>query len=294
MVSSATRRKPQTSPRRDGFFQMATPTTKTTGRFHRAQSPGERRGIAAQTDTAEAVAPALNATTAESATTTKAKGTEVVPTAAIPSPAPIIPMDLVARLRTSRAHAKNAGIAFIAALVAYGNDLSEVRSLLFPHGTWLPALEQAGIPEKEARWAMDIAKNPVTSNPSNWPDLPSAVSAIHEVTTIEPPELAQELVDSGHIHPNVTRDKVKELKAAATGATKPQTKKPPAKQSTSPIRKVMAFTAAKVPPVVRDWLSLPPAVPRRNTEGQLLALFEDLTDAEALRWTWSVLHLRDQ
>jgi hypothetical protein len=164
--------------------------------------------------------------------TFEAKGTGILPEAASLSSAQI-PTDLVARIRTSRERAKDADIAAIAAFVAYGNDLIEVRKLKFPHGSWLEALRnELGIPEKEARWAMDVAENPVTSNPTNWADLPRARSAIHEVTRIKPPEIAQELVDSGQIDSEITAHQVKELGTARVGPTKSKRKRPPFKPPT--------------------------------------------------------------
>jgi hypothetical protein len=116
--------------------------------------------------------------------------------------------DWVSELRESHA-------SLMAKTVEFGELLIDCKKAC-GHGVYLQHLDAAGIDETEARRAVAIATNKVTSNQANWPLLPAAFSTQYEITLMPDTASTQKLVEEGKINPQTTAREVRTLRLGTT------------------------------------------------------------------------------
>ena len=85
-------------------------------------------------------------------------------------------------------------------IVSAGRELVEAKSEV-AHGEWLPMLAEIGIAEAEARRLMAIARR--FSNRPSLDDLPRSVSALYELSRMDPSDI-EAGIESGAISPSMT------------------------------------------------------------------------------------------
>ena len=97
--------------------------------------------------------------------------------------------------------------------IGYGKALNKIKDACIEahgHGKWLPLLESSGVDVREAQKCMRVANNPVLSNASNLPFIPSALST-QDFLAGQDQGVVQDLFDSKAIHPGTTEEQAKEL-----------------------------------------------------------------------------------
>lgn len=94
-------------------------------------------------------------------------------------------------------------------IVAAGRHLIAAKADV-KHGEWLPLLKTIGISQQWASQLMTIAKNPAITNNRNYGDLPNTITALFELSRLEP-ERVEEKIASGDINPEMTIKDAKKL-----------------------------------------------------------------------------------
>ncbi|WP_262775048.1 DUF3102 domain-containing protein [Brevibacterium permense] len=98
-------------------------------------------------------------------------------------------------------------------IVSAGQHLAQAKAEV-GHGEWGPMLRGIGISQQHAHKLMQISQNEAISNHSCVSDLPRAVTALYELSRIDPDEFKQGMED-GVIHPDMTAQDAKNLGAGS-------------------------------------------------------------------------------
>lgn len=97
----------------------------------------------------------------------------------------------------------------IECVLAAGLDLTNAKEAL-PHGSWLPMLALAGVGARKAQVLMQIAANPVLSDPQHAAALPSDWTTLSILARLGEDELARG-IEEGAITSQLGRDDARDL-----------------------------------------------------------------------------------
>src|SRR3954463_4765892 len=112
--------------------------------------------------------------------------------------------DFAARIRTAW-HKSAEGI------IEAGRLLTEAKEAL-RHGRFGRLFKEKKVPfsERVAQCLMEVARNPVLTNPNHSSDLPPHWRTLYELTRIPEPQL-QEMMAEGRVYPEMERKEVERL-----------------------------------------------------------------------------------
>ncbi|MBM6589854.1 DUF3102 domain-containing protein [Brevibacterium sp. RIT 803] len=92
-------------------------------------------------------------------------------------------------------------------LISAGQHLTQAKADV-NHGEWIPMLNGIGISQSHASHLMQIGRNLNQSDPT---DLPRTVTALYELSQLDPEDI-EHGVEDGTIHPDMTTQDAKNLK----------------------------------------------------------------------------------